>query len=219
MSSSDNAVKKEIPSAFTLFRPSFEAVKLNLGTLILLRFLPTVVLLLALLAWAGLHDTSLVLAWVSAVILGVVGLVFYAISTPGSTYTQLQGIKGKKVSFAEAFMFGKGFALRSFGLGLITGLIIIAGFILLIVPGIFMMRRYFLAQYALVDQDLGVRDAMEYSAKLTKGRMLAVWGLIGVNILLEVPSFIHFVGWLVSVVLIIFYSCAPAIRYRHLQKA
>ena len=66
----------------------------------------------------------------------------------------------------------------AFGLGLLTGLAIIVGMIVLIVPGVILSIWWAVALPALMREDLGVSEAMERSKDLTEGNRWRVFGLI-----------------------------------------
>jgi hypothetical protein len=58
---------------------------------------------------------------------------------------------------------------------------------------------------------------MRTSNGLSKDRSMTVYGILGVNVLINVPSAIPLIGGLVSFLLQIAYFCAPAIRYQQLK--
>jgi uncharacterized membrane protein len=93
-------------------------------------------------------------------------------------------------------------------------LIIGVGFLLLIVPGLFLLRRYILAPYFLVDKELSINEALNQSAAFSKKYSGAVWGLIGVTILISLLGIIPVLGGIASAILGIAYYCAPALRYK-----
>jgi hypothetical protein len=81
-----------------------------------------------------------------------------------------------------------------------------------------MWRRYALAPYYLIDQNLSIGEAMKKCADQSKKFSKGIWGLIGVQILLAIVSVIPLIGWLVGAVLQLAYFCAPAKRYDEIQK-
>lgn len=62
------------------------------------------------------------------------------------------------------------------GLGILVQIIVMIGFILLIVPGIYLALRYSQSMFALLE-GRGVLEAMKYSAEITKGSKLKILGL------------------------------------------
>lgn len=211
-----------LPSAFSLFTPSIEALKVNLGTLLALAVGPTAYIMTVLLISGGLTlDTTNANTEMSGftIVMLLLGVVLSVIVAPAIPYVELQSVKGKKVSLEEALKKGLSYFWRFVGLSLLVGLLVVAGFILLIIPGLFMLRRYFLAAYYLYDQNLSISDAMKRSAEESKQFSGAVWGVLGVTILLQLPSVIPVFGGIASLVLSIFYYCAPAVRYQQIQEA
>jgi len=72
---------------------------------------------------------------------------------------------------------------------LLTGLAIMLGFILLIVPGLILMARLFAATVAVVIEDRGATDAIRRSADLVKGTTGRVLGyLIVMGILVAIAT-------------------------------
>ena len=211
---------------FALFKPSIKAMWLNLGTIFLVALSAIAsVLIPAMLIGAAVgvrnrvgetSDSPFLIAL--AVVIGLVALIAAIVLFSAFVPVGLKSVRGKKVGYNEAVNLGKRYAWRLFLLGLASGAIILIGFILLIVPGLFMLRRYYLAPYFLVDRDLGVFEAMRQSAEASIKFSGPVWGLIGVEILLGILSIIPAVGVILGIPQLL-YSFAPAKRYDELQKA
>jgi uncharacterized membrane protein len=131
---------------------------------------------------------------------------------------QFESAKGKKPGLEQLWPYAKKYWLRLFGLLIVTAIFVFFGFILLIIPGLIAIRRYFLAPYLMLDKDLSIKEAMKQSAALSKQHSGAVWGVIGVMFLISLPSVIPFIGWVISFILTLLYSVAPALRYQELKK-
>ncbi|HVI60719.1 MAG TPA: hypothetical protein VM535_01040, partial [Candidatus Saccharimonadales bacterium] len=168
---------------------------------------------------AGLLKDTPALLYPLIVLLVIALFVFFMIVAPAMVFAQLKAAQGSKVDIDAAFQQGKKFLWRFWGLSIVVGLIILGGFILLIVPGFFMIKRYLLAPYYLVDKDLSIGEAMRASAEAGKKYSGAVWGVVGVNILISLASSIPFIGSLLGLVLNIAYYCAPAVRYEQVKAA
>lgn len=73
------------------------------------------------------------------------------------------------------------------GVSLISSILIISGFILLIVPGIFLAILFMFVGYLVIDTGLGPKQALKQSALMTKGSRWKLFGLslalVGINIL------------------------------------
>ena len=81
-----------------------------------------------------------------------------------------------------------------------------------------MLRRYFLAPYVMLDTNCGIKEAMDKSATMSKPYSRAIWGVIGVMLLIGFINVIPYIGWMVAFVLGMLYSVAPALRYQELKK-
>ncbi len=213
---STSGAAPEVPSAFSLFKPSWEALKLNIVEIIMIFLIPTIVLfvvglVLALLIPSDSRAVGL------AILFAIGGLIYVGLVGPALVYAQLTSGRMEKVTYNDAFACSKKFWARFIGLSIVVGLVVLVGLLLLIVPGIIFLRRYFLSQFALIDQDLSIGDSMRTSNKLSKGRSMAVFGIIGVDILIGLPNVIPVIGGIITFVLQIAYFCAPAIRYQQLK--
>jgi len=213
---------QQLPGAFSLFKPSMAAVKLNLGSFILIFILPAALGFLSLGFMSPGKVTDNVVAsatlTTTAILLILSSIVLSLLLYPALTYLQLESAKGNKVGAIDTVKNSYKYFWRLLGLAVLTVLVIILGFLLLIVPGFFMIRRYLLAPYYLVDGDLGVIEAMKRSANDSKEFSYAIWGIIGVMILIEVLGIIPILGAIAGAILQILYYCAPAIRYFQIKQ-
>lgn len=101
------------------------------------------------------------------------------------------------------------------GVQILLAAVVVAGLILLIVPGIIFALMFMFAPYIVIDKNLGPIDAMKESMRVTKGRKLELFGfaLISIGIaLLGVLALI--VGLLVAIPVL---SLAFVRAYRALQ--
>lgn len=216
-----------------LFHKSYEAVMRNINTfaiLLLPSFLFTLSSLVPFPDGNPAKDFSApfgslvfpTYGWVAIFILGFIAtvlLVFLLIIIQAMLLIlELEAAQDKTPGLGHLWELGNKYLLRLFGLAIVTSIYVIGGLILFIIPGLIMIRRYFLAPYLLIDKDLPIGEAMRRSAALTKPHPGAVWGVIGVMLLLSLPGFVPFIGPIVAFVLGALYSVAPAIRYKELKK-
>lgn len=131
---------------------------------------------------------------------------------------QLDAVERRPLTFDSLWDTVKRLGWRLVGLYIVMGLVIGVGFLLLIVPGLIMLRRYFLAPYVMLDKNTGIREAMDKSAELTKLNTGAIWGVLGVMLLFGLVNIIPIIGGLASFVLGGLYSLAPAMRYHQLKR-
>lgn len=228
--------KTALPSAFSLFFKSWEAVQRNATVFAVLYAIPLIGTLLSLGGGNGEKQdmkfsgtgSSVFAGWSPLSVVGVVSgvaVVAIAVMIVGviiqalMIVAELESARGKTVSLSSLWTEAKPVVLRLFGLSILIGLIVFAGILLLIVPGLIAIRRYFLAPYFLVDKKMSIGAALKESAKASKPHSGAVWGVIGVAILLSLTGIVPVIGGLISFVLGVAYSVAPAIRYLEIQKA
>jgi hypothetical protein len=226
--------KPQLTGAFELFSKSSSLVQSNLGTFAIVYLLPLLTNLATLRRnWgdaAQNHDFSFFngfsnlpgyavgpfigLGIAFALLVFVVWLIINAMTVG----LQVETAQTKKPKLDDLWPYAKKYWLRLFGLSLLTALFVFAGLILLIIPGLIMIRRYFLAPYVLVDQDTGIWEAMNKSAAMSKPYSGYIWSIIGVGVLISLPSIIPVFGWAITFVLSVLYSVAPALRYQELKK-
>lgn len=84
---------------------------------------------------------------------------------------------------------------RALGASILSGIAILIGLILLIVPGAMLFARWALILPVIIREDVGVQAAMGRSADLTKGSR---WHMIGLALIVWVPTI--FVALLLSIV-------------------
>lgn len=210
----------QLQSAFKLFTPSIHAIATNFWTFLGLALIPALfVLIFMVLASAfGVSfdsdsSSSSSAAFVILIAIGIVaGVYISALISAAVAVTQLASLQNVTIPFKEAINRAMPFVWRNLGLKVILCLLYIISLLLFIVPFFFMLRRYYLATYYLIDYNLSIKQAMRMSAEQSKQFSGAVWGLIGVTILAALLSF----G---SNILSIFYSCAPVVRFREITDA
>jgi hypothetical protein len=130
----------------------------------------------------------------------------------------LRAANKKTVELGEVWEEFKAKAWRLIGVEVLTGLIIIVGLILLIVPGIYFLGRLYMAPYILLDQDTGIREAINRSWELTAGRMTHIYTVILFAVLLSLPNIIPLIGPAIAFALTFLYSVATPLRYFELKK-
>ena len=98
----------------------------------------------------------------------------------------------------------------------LTGIAVIVGLVLLIVPGIIVMLMLLFVKYAVVDKNLGPIEALKESARITKGHRIDLLVLLSLALLVNIAGALCvLIGLLVSVP-VTYLSMVHA--YRTLQK-
>jgi hypothetical protein len=112
---------------------------------------------------------SLAVFWLLSALVGlVVYLVAYLFSQGGTVYAVSDLYLGRSTSIGAALRRMRGEVGNLFGVTLLNGLAIFAAFIFLIVPGVYLACRLIVCVPAALLENLGPRDSLERSFKLTQ---------------------------------------------------
>jgi hypothetical protein len=103
--------------------------------------------------------------WVTMLIVWLASLVLY-----GALFGSIDRVaKGGQMRFGEAFQLGLSRLPRMLVAALLFGLALAIGFVLFIIPGIYLMGIYQLVFVALVVEDAGIFQSFSRSSGLIKG--------------------------------------------------
>jgi hypothetical protein len=146
-------------------------------------------------ASAGLKPAGLAVAAIGggffALAAAFVGFVAFLFSVGATVYAVSEIYTGRQTSIRESLRRVRGKAGTIFGVLFLSGLILLAGFIALIIPGIYLMCRICVATPAALLEDMGPSDSIRRSFDLTRdfaGRAFMiymlyfamVWGVVAV---------------------------------------
>lgn len=214
------ASSKPFASAFNLFTPSIEVIKRNVTSFVLFLIVPMVLTSVGGLIneFTGNTDPMAPFTGLSGTLLALGGVITL-LTVPALTLVELKGARAESIEPDDAFSFGLRRVLRLFGLFVLMSLILIGSFLLLVVPFFFMLRRYYLAPYYLIDQDMGIMAALKASAADSKQFSKPIWGLIGVTVLIGFISIVPLLGSIASAIASVLYAAAPAVRYEQIKAA
>jgi len=133
------------------------------------------------------------------ILVAVVAFLVVLLFSVGATVLAVAEIYSRhRPTIRGSFRLVRGKALAIFGVMLLTILILIAGFIVLVIPGIYLMCRIPVATAATVIEDLGPADGIGRSFTLTKGftgRSALIYLLIfalsyGVGLVFQLPFYV-----------------------------
>jgi hypothetical protein len=128
----------------------------------------------------------------SGPISAIFGNVFSILLSLGLVRIGLNLVSGRQVSVA--MLFGEGRKLfTAIVTSILFGLMVVLGFVLLIVPGIYLMLRYGQYMTAIVDKDMGILDSLSYSSSITTNNRLNLF-------LLALLSFAIFIAGVLALV-------------------
>lgn len=193
----------EWPGAFSIYKYSKQAVKFNLGTILVLGF--------------GSIVVSSITEWKIGFVGQIISLVAGALFTASLTLAYLAGTRGQRMSFKEAIKKGWPYLIKMVLFTVLGTVIAIVSFLLLIVPFFIVVPRIVLANYFLIDKNLGPWESIKASWEASRGHAGKVWGIFGVNLLMILLGF-TLIGIPVAIYLLIMYSAGMAVLYEHLNK-
>ena len=163
---------------------------------------------------ADLNTGSIAGLGLFVVIFSVLQLVFMLMML----ILSLRVSQGKTPDFDSIWTEFKTKGFKLFLLVICLALAIIAGFILLIVPGIILIWRLSMAPFIMIDKGTDISESFVQSWELTKGHAGAIYTILLVSLVLSLPNFVPYIGALVALGLGLAYTCALPLRYVELRK-
>lgn len=189
--------------AFAAYKPSKEAVMVNISVILVVGILAIVSQILI----SSIIKNEAIVQILSNIVSFILAPAYYI--------ALLQGIAKKKVELQPTLQKGLNYFVQYLILNVLTGVILAASFIAFIVPFFFVLPRVILAPYYLIDQDMDAIAALKASWDQTKGHSAKVWGIIGASIVMALPIF-TIVGIPVAIYLLLMYSAASGLLYKHI---
>jgi len=104
-------------------------------------------------------------------------MILQTVVSMGVVQGYLNLVRGKEIN-VETFKSMLPLVVNYFLGTLLMGVIILAGLIFLIVPGIYFSLKYYFVPFLLIDKKMGPMEALKASEKMTKG---IKWELVGLG--------------------------------------
>lgn len=156
------------------------------------------------------------------IVIEAIGLLWILISTPVSYYLQIRATKGQPPTALDCYRRGLPYFWRIIGFEIWYSVLLLVGLVLLIVPGLVVLNRYFLTPFYIVDQNLGLGPAMSASRADAEHAAGYIWGTVGVlvafAILASIVSYIALIGVILSAFVALMYLFGPVLRYREVAQ-
>lgn len=160
----------------------------------------------------GLMPTVASNSWVVMAVAWVFDMVVW-MGLLKMTLRFVDGDKGELADLFSTFPLILKFLIASIA----VGAVVMVGFCLLIIPGIYLSIRLYMFPWVLIDKDVGPFEAMRQSWEMTRG---SCWNLFLLALLLGVINILGmialFIGLLITVPLSI---VAVGYAYRRLEEA
>lgn len=230
------AKSKEIGSVFDLLSTSYGIVKKNWVAFAVVNIISIISALLAFspnynkqdktfdikTAFSSFNgvETSNFLAFGSIVVLAILLVSIYLFAM--STILEVESTAKKQPSVGHLFEKAKKYWLKLFAVMIVTGIIIIAGFFLLIIPGVIALGRLIMAPYFLVDKNMGIIESIKASNEMGKKHFWEVLAAVGVMLLVAIATgilgIIPVIGSVLGTLIAIAFSLVVPLRYQQLKK-
>jgi hypothetical protein len=110
------------------------------------------------------------------VLFSVIGQVLSLFLSLGATRIGLNVVSGREASVGQLFSQGDKL-LRAVGASIIFAIAVFVGCLLLIVPGIYIALRFGQYATAIVDRNMGIMEAFNYSSSITTNNRMNLFGL------------------------------------------
>lgn len=144
---------------------------------------------------------------IAGTVIVLIGLFISLIFELGYTKNLFQAIDGEEPQFSSYGQMSRKIFVY-FAAKLIYGLIVCAGLLLLIVPGIYLAIRLQFYYMAIVEEDAGILDSLRRSWEITRGSTLKLFLLMLVQVGLMLAGFALFlIGIFVALPLCGLMSC------------
>lgn len=171
----------------------FNFFKANLVTFIKLGAVLIIINILTNMVTQALKDSPLSIFWT------LISMVISILVQIGSIKIILQLYDVKPLNLSNLYN-QHALILRYLGATILYMFMVFVGFILLIIPGIYLAIRYQFYSFLIVDKNMGIMDSFKKSSAMTEGikwnLFLFALALLGINIL---GALVLFVGLLVAI--------------------
>ena len=143
-------------------------------------------------------NIGMLIIYVLSLIAAFIPFASLLIAGPFTASLEMMGVRaavGKKTDVGQAF---DGFKLFGplLGLFLLMVLLICIGFVLLVIPGLYLSVAYVFALRVRADKGIPVWESMEASRKAITHRWFPMFGLILMLGLINLLGFVTVIGWI-----------------------
>ena len=142
----------------------------------------------------------------------ILGNVLSILLSLGMVRIGLNLVSGKQVSVGQLFGEGRKL-LPAIGASILFGVMLVIGFLLLIIPGVYLLLRYGQFMNAIVDKDLGVMDSLRYSSSITTNNRLNLFLLALLSFAIVIAGLLALVVGLIFAYPVVWLSWMVAFRW------
>jgi uncharacterized membrane protein len=121
-------------------------------------------------------------------------------------------VSGEPASAGQVFSQGHRL-LPAIAASILFGLMVFAGLLLLVVPGIYLMLRYGQFMNAIVDRNMGVIESLSYSSAITRNNRMNLLGLALLSLAIIIAGFLALVVGLIFAYPVVWLGWMTAYRW------
>jgi hypothetical protein len=203
------SITSDWPGAFKIYKTSKAAVQFNLSTMLGLIAINIGLFIIYFIALAVTrHSIS---KYIVRLIVDIINFMLYG----AIAYTCLQGVKNTKTTVSEALSVAFKKWLYIAITSIIVTIILLVSLILFVVPFFFVAPRLTFAIYNIINLNMDPIKAVQTSWEQTRGNVGKIYGIIGVFILIVLPS-ITIIGIVATLYLGLMYYASYAILYMYI---
>ena len=116
----------------------------------------------------------------------IISWIYSMIVSIGMIVISLKLVRGQKPEFAD--LFNNTSVLLNYLIGMfLYGLMVLAGFIALVIPGIYLALKFQFVSYFIIDKKMGAIEALKASGQATQGKLshllLTYFAFVGITLL------------------------------------
>ena len=218
---------RELTPSWSLVGPSLRLVKENIWPVLYLSFLPGLVVVAGLVLAGNPSSPNTVVTQIDGRTLAGIGLmiaggIWTILTYPALVVLQLRAISGSHPSATQCFRQGLTQFFPLLILTILTAIAIFFGLLALLIPGLILIRGFYLAQFYLIDNKLKPIEALKKSFQNSKPHAGYIWGTIAVEIVISIIGSplgkIPVLGFFLTLAIGTIYLFGPALRYGEIAK-
>lgn len=140
---------------------------------------------------------------------GIIAVIVSSYLSASILLMYIKFARGESVSMDDLLGINFTTFIHYFLVTVVSGLLMVVGFVLLIAPGIYIMARLMFAQYLVVDRNLKFDEAIKMSWKISDGHVFSIVGFLAVMLFVLLVGFCSLiVGLLVATPIMMLSSAA-----------
>jgi hypothetical protein len=171
-------------SSFRLFSDSWSLVKQNMFLYVGILVVP---MLLSYAAGLFMPSQNTAIASTAEWLIYLVLLVVSVLASILMTIAFTLALDNPSLQIGQAYRASLGLFWSYLGLSIVMSLILLAGFLLLIIPGIIMSVWFSFATFVLILERSSIKDSLKRSREYVRGRW---WGVFGRLIIMSIVAFV-----------------------------